>query len=202
MKKLICLSFAFCLIASAGAQTPRNALAHKLKSLRTMRAAYSQVVRSAGGGVIQNTRGRMAMSRPGRFYWSSTRPTKQVIIADGKKVWVYDKDLRQVTIKSMRHGLGSTPAAVLTRRDTSILRQFRIGQKGGQFVLVPIKKKSAYKKIYLRFSGLALREMTFWDNLGQRTRIRFSGVSVNRRIPLSQFQLRIPRGVDIVNQRR
>ena len=82
--------------ASAGAIEKLKAFAGQTQSAR---ASFTQTVRDKTGTTVQSASGKLAFSRPGKFRWDYEKPYQQVIVGDGEKLWIYDKDLDQVTVK-------------------------------------------------------------------------------------------------------
>ena len=84
-----------------------------LETTKTLRADFSQIVVAKNGRRPQQSVGTMMISRPGKFRWQIDKPYSQLLVGDGERVWMYDPDLRQATVKKMDAALGSTPAALL-----------------------------------------------------------------------------------------
>ena len=89
-----------------------------LETTRTLRADFAQIVVAKNGRRPQQSVGTMLISRPGKFRWQIDKPYSQLLVGDGERVWMYDPDLRQATVKKMGAALGSTPAALLVGNDT------------------------------------------------------------------------------------
>ena len=85
-----------------------------LATLSTLTADFVQVVQDKQGQVTERAAGTLSISRPNRFRWDYQQPYVQTIVADGKKLWLYDPDLEQVTVRSLEQGLGATPAMLLS----------------------------------------------------------------------------------------
>src|SRR5258708_7700972 len=86
------------------AQSPTEELQGKLNAINKMSANFDQTIK-AGNREVSNSLGTMALSRPGRFRWQTKSPLEQIIVADGKKLWIYDVDLEQVTVRKQDKGL-------------------------------------------------------------------------------------------------
>ena len=94
---------------ASGVDSLHNFLLHS----HTIRSQFNQTVLDRNGKQVQNASGVMQFSRPGKFRWVYEKPYAQLIVGDGVKVWMYDADLNQVTVKKLDQALGSTPAALL-----------------------------------------------------------------------------------------
>ena len=84
-----------------------------LQQTTTARAHFAQIVLDSNMRMLQQATGTMQFSRPGKFRWEYDKPYEQIIVGDGARVWLYDKDLNQVTVRRFDRALGSSPAALL-----------------------------------------------------------------------------------------
>ena len=123
---VLCLAAAQ--VANAGAI---DKLQRFLESTKTMRADFAQIVVAKNGKRPQQSSGVMMFSRPGKFRWQIERPYSQLLVGDGMKVWIYDPDLRQVTVKTVGTALGGTPAALLAG-DSNLEKNFTLREAGVQ----------------------------------------------------------------------
>jgi outer membrane lipoprotein carrier protein len=174
-----------------------------VKSVQTLSADFVQVVRSREGQISSRATGRLSLSRPDRFRWDYRDPYIQVIVADGRKLWLYDADLEQVTVRPLESGLGSTPAMLLSGAG-SIGESFTGGpvERDGEWTwcrLVPKQRGSDFESVSLGFNGRgALAAMRLVDKLGQTTELDFSDVAVNPRLDPGLFRFTPPKGVDVI----
>src|SRR5690606_22658350 len=84
-----------------------------LAGTQSARAAFEQKVYDKSGRLVQEAAGSFVFQRPGRFRWVYDKPADQLIVGDGERVWIYDRELNQVTVRGLSSALGSTPAALL-----------------------------------------------------------------------------------------
>jgi outer membrane lipoprotein carrier protein len=187
----------------AWCETTNEALQVKLNAIRTMRASFSQVVR-AKQHTVSHSSGTMALSRPGRFRWQTTKPMAQTVIADGHRLWVYDVELEQVTVKKQGSGLGGTVGLFLSGYNDTLARDFEVTRqsKGNQddFDLRAKSNKANFQRVKLLFVGNALQGIVLFDQLGQQTDVQLSHVKINPTLAPTLFQFKPPKGVDVVNQ--
>ncbi len=190
---------------------PASAQADAVQRLRTffdattaMRAEFRQVVHDSQGRKIQEVTGTMQLQRPGKFRWDYHAPYVQIIVGDGRNVWLYDPELQQVTVRALDRVLGSSPAALLAgSRD--IDRAFSLGDAGKAAGLewvqaIPHDKESGFDKVLLGFDGDTLAAMRMHDSFGQVTDITFSAVERNPRLAPSSFRFTPPAGVDVLRE--
>ncbi len=200
--KYTLFSLSLCICLNAYAENATQQLQQILTSIKTMQANFSQTVHS-GRKIIQRSNGSMALQRPGRFRWNSMQPTQQLIIADGKKLWIYDKDLQQVTVKKLTSGLDNTPAAFLSGSNQLLARDYQVkllsnNKSEQRYQLIPKSNHASFRYIDLNLRGNQILGMRLVDKLGQSSDLQFSSVRVNQAISAGLFHFQAPRGVDVV----
>lgn len=179
-----------------------------LKGLVSLKARFEQVLLDEEGVERERSRGMFYLSRPGRFRWDYESPYQQSIVADGQRVYVYDQDLEQVTVKPLQKALGSTPALLLDG-EVNIEERFVVspGAPAEGLVwleLVPREARAAresggYAQIRLGFAGPRLKRMDLRDNLNQVTRIELKNAERNPSLDPSLFTFTPPEGVDVLD---
>ena len=175
-----------------------------LTGVQTLEANFEQVVTDRNGKLVQRSTGVMQFSRPGRFRWEYVKPYTQIIVGDGEKLWLYDPDLNQVTVRKLTESIGSSPAALLAG-DNQLERDFILSDAGQADKLAwveatPKSKESTFERVRLGFEGASLDVMELFDNFGQKTVIRFSLLERNPKIPTSVFKFSPPKGADVITQ--
>lgn len=173
-----------------------------LNGLTTLEANFAQTLMDDKGKTIERSNGRVYLQRPGRFRWDYKQPYQQAIVADGQKVWVYDPELQQVTVKPLDQAVGNTPALLLGG-GVKIDEHFLVKEEGstGGFDWVTLRPKgkgNQYSAIKLGFNSTDLAAMQMSDNLGQTTRILFDSVKRNTRLAADTFNFKPPPGVDVL----
>ena len=186
-----------------------SAVASGLEALRgfiagtaSARGEFQQRVYDRKGKLTQESSGTLAFQRPGRFRWTYAKPYAQVIVGDGAKVWVYDEDLNQVTVRRLDRALGSTPAALLAGSN-EIERAFKLTEQGEKDGLewveaVARDAESNFETIRMGFgfSGLELMELA--DSFGQKTVLKFTSLHRNPKLDAAQFKFVPPKGADVI----
>jgi len=175
-----------------------------LGAMQDLRAEFSQEVIAPDEEVIEHASGSVALSKPGRFRWDYREPYERVIVADGERVWFYEADLEQVTIRRMAMGLGDTPAALLTG-DEAALESFKLlgtwTTDGFEWLqLAPISPEADFSTVDIGFVEGELQRIEFVDRLGQRTRLTLSGIDRSPQLADSEFHFEIPAGVDVIGE--
>lgn len=146
--------------------------------------------------------GIMEIAIPGKFRWNYNKPYDQLLVGDGKTLWIYDKELAQVTKKAMDDVLGSSPAALLAG-STAIEKNYslkEIGKRGNLEWLSanPKKDDGTFQSIRMGFKDNMLVEMELNDSFGNMTHLRFFNMKKNQPVDSKRFQFTPPKGVDII----
>lgn len=176
-------------------------LSQFFNDLKTITANFEQTVHNSQLSSSEKASGKLWISRPGKFRWDYLSPYEQEIVSDGNKLWLFDKDLEQVTVRSMSGSIENTPAVLLS--DSKPLSDaFRInvvGKKGllDWVELFPKDPEASFSVIRLGFDGKILAEMLLEDNLGQTTLLKFSDLKRNATIEANQFVFVPPVDVDV-----
>lgn len=169
---------------------------------RTLRGDFQQTVQDRKGRKTQQSSGSFYFSRPGKFRWLYDKPYEQLIVGDGKKIWIHDTDLEQVTVKKMDRAIGESPAALLAGSN-DIDKHFNLkdaGEKDGLEWLeaTPKDKEGSFEKVRLGFKGSQLAAMELADNFGQRTALRFTNLRRNPSLEPELFRFTPPKGIDVI----
>jgi outer membrane lipoprotein carrier protein len=203
MKRLFCLLLLFMPLPSLGGAGSERLDAF-FNEVTSVRADFTQQVLDTQKKTLQQTSGTMLLLRPGRFRWDYTKPYQQLIVANGEKVWLYDVDLEQVTVKKMDAALGSTPALLLSS-DAKIEENFTVNEMGGEHdlawvELTPKNKEGGFERLALGFDEHNLKRMELLDSFGQLTRLTFTNIERNPELDPAQFDFVPPQGVDVIGE--
>lgn len=190
----------------AAAASPLDRLRAFLATANTLQAEFSQVQIGADGNPTgKKGSGAFYLERPGKFRWNYTAPFRQEIVSMSGKVWFYDADLEQVTVKRLNDAIGSTPALLLSG-DVPLETNFRIEDQGTDegmawIRLIPKNEESGFKYVLIGLVDGTLGGMELNDNFGQVTRIYFSKVKTGLRLAPALFQFKPPAGVDVFEEK-
>jgi len=189
------------LVSAARAQTPLDTY---LSHLKTLRAEFAQTVTDGKGEQVQNAQGTLVIVRPGRFRWELTPEggSPQLMVADGKNLWFYDRDLEQVSVKAATAALTATPAGLLSG-DGNIRELFTVSSAGKSdgfdWVLVKPRESDAdFREARLGFGPSELKRMVLKDKLGQTVRLDFSKSERNPSVAESEVKFTPPPGADVI----
>jgi len=207
MKRLI-LAVCIVLLAPVVHAGAVDKLRHFLDTTKTLRAEFMQIVVAKNGKKPQQSTGVVMLSRPGKFRWQIEKPYAQLLVGDGEKVWMYDPDLRQVTVKKVDAALGSTPAALLVGDSSgknTLDKNFSLREAGERegfewVEATPKTPDSGFEKLQLGFEGNNLKAMELSDNFGQTTSLVFLHLESNPSLAPSLFRFTPPAGVDVIGE--
>lgn len=167
------------------------------------RGEFTQTVIARAGQAGKVSQGDFSFQRPGRFNWLIRKPFEQRIVADGNRLFIYDTDLAQVTIRPLGEALGATPAALLfgsqNLDNLFDLRDEPAAQGLEWMQALPKAKDSAFSRIRIGFSGKWPMQMELTDAMGQVTQLVFRNWKGADSVGNEQFQFSIPAGADVID---
>ena len=190
-------------VAALGASTV-DELKSLLQQTTTARAHFAQIVLDSNMKTLQQATGTMQFSRPGKFRWEYDKPYEQTIVGDGTRVWLYDKDLNQVTVRRFDRAIGSSPAALLAGSN-EIEKDYTLkglpSRDGLDWLeAVPRTLDTAFERIRMGFGKTGLEAMELRDQFGQTTVIKFSTIERNAKLAPELFRFTPPKGVDVISE--
>jgi outer membrane lipoprotein carrier protein len=190
--------------AVSAAATP---LDRYLNDMQTLRASFMQTLTDSHGHEIDRASGKLLVSRPGKFRWDihpegSGADAGQLMVADGRNLWFYDRDLQQVTVKPVDAALSATPAMLLSGT-VDVRKNFTVASGGKRdgldwVVVQPRGGEADFKNAQLGFAGEDLRRMILQDKLGQTATVVFDHVERNGPVSPEEVSFTAPSGVDVI----
>lgn len=189
---------AFGAFAAGGVQQLRDFVA----GARSAEGEFEQVVTTQSGRRPQEASGSFAYARPGRFHWEYDRPYRQVLVGDGERLWSWDPDLNQVTVRTIGDAVGATPAAILFGSG-ALEDSFELAEGGEHDGLAwaearPKRTESGFESLRIGLADGQLRRMEMRDHFGQTTVIRFVRLRANPALAADRFTFSPPAGADII----
>jgi outer membrane lipoprotein carrier protein len=206
----VLLALLACACAQARDVAP-TALDAYLSEVRTLRAEFSQRVTDGRGSEVQRANGRFVIQRPGKFRWelmpvsaTGAEQSPQLMIADGKNLWFYDRDLEQVSVKPAAAALTATPASLLSG-DGRLDEFFQVRADGEREGLswvrvVPKRNDADFREVQIGFKGYGkeLRRMVLKDKLGQTVQLDFQTSARNVPVADTEVKFTPPAGADVI----
>lgn len=179
---------------------PIDQLRSFLTQTTSARGEFEQ--RVSGSGKEQIASGSFVFQRPGRFRWTYLKPYEQLIVADGQRLVLYDKDLNQVTIRKLAAALPSSPASILFGSN-DFEKEFEVSDAGTRdglewIAAQPRARDTQFERIEIGFRDGLPAAMLLADSFGQQTRLTFSKIERNPKLGPDPFRFTPPKGADVI----
>ncbi|MFO7604165.1 MAG: outer membrane lipoprotein chaperone LolA [Gammaproteobacteria bacterium] len=176
----------------------------RFAKLQTWQADFVQTLSNKDTETDITSEGTLWLLRPDRFRLEYQQPYRQVYVADGERLWFFDEDLEQVTVKPQGDSLDQTPAMILSQ-PARLAASYEISSHtqgaGVLYALRPRSTESGFERIEILFQNDRLSEMHMYDHFAQRTSLRFKNIQSNHNIPAQRFRFVPPAGVDVIGER-
>lgn len=190
------------LLVQAAPKESASALDQFVSEVQTLSGRFKQTQTDEDGEILSSGEGRVSISRPGRFRWAYEQPYEQLLVCDGKKIWAYDPDLSQVTVREAREALTGTPAELLAQ-DARLGDKFNVEVlgviEGAQHIrLSPKIADSDFKSIDMWLKKGVPQRLRFADPLGGVTVVDLLDLVVNETIQDKVFTFAPPKGTEII----
>jgi outer membrane lipoprotein carrier protein len=171
---------------------------------KTAKGEFVQKMQKNSAGGMEVSSGSFAFSRPGKFRWEVKKPFEQLMVADGEKLFFFDKDLNQVTVKDLADAVGASPAMLLFG-GTDLEKAFTLKPLANKDAVewleaLPKSKEAGFDRILLGFLGGVPVQMEVKDAFNRVTSFTFQGVERNAKIDTEQFRFTAPKGADVIKQ--
>lgn len=188
--------------AASGDAAAAARVEEALGELKTLESRFEQTLSGKHGEVLERASGTLYIQKPDRFRWVYETGVRQLIVSDGTRLWLYDQELDQVTVRALGQSLAATPASLLSGTGHAA-DNFRITDLGAYesldwVRLLPKTADTDFREIRLGFSGRDVVRMTLKDKLGQTTELRFLALKRNPALDASLFHFEPPAGVDVI----
>ena len=171
-------------------------------------ADFEQEVHWKRGSEVRLSRGKVWFKKPGLMRWEYEWPEPLLVVCDGREVFVYSETDQQVMVFPTGKALSPKVTLGFMSGRGNLLRDFVIQGfeplKGA--VALDIQPKTETPQVEkLRLlvdpeTG-AIKEIWFWDYLGNLTKIRFRHLQRNVALAKELFVFHPPKGVEIIRER-
>lgn len=173
-----------------------------IQDIETFEADFEQTLYDSDGESLQKSLGSIQLKRPGKFVWTYFSPEEQQIVADGERIWMYDKDLEQVTVNTISDRIAGTPLVLLMRaaplEDSFAIQELGSAEGINWVELTPKADSSDFEQVFIGLNADGLAAMELRDNFGQATQIIFTDFKAGVEFSDSLFEFVVPDGVDVI----
>ena len=187
-------------------------LMNKLSTLEFFSADFTQQVVSESGEFIEESTGKLAISKPNLANWQVITPDELSIVSDGENVWFYNPWIEQVSIYSLSAAIARTPILLLTSKDETLWQQYSVAQNfeaikdnSESFTITANDKNSQIKSLTLVFNskenGGELNQFSFLDATGQLSNVTLNKFDDKKAPNADLFIFNVPDDVQIDDQR-
>jgi outer membrane lipoprotein carrier protein len=172
-----------------------------LSGAKSGKASFRQQVVGRTRAGVKESSGTFTFMRPGKFRWAYEKPFEQLIVGDGNKLWIFDRDLNQVIVRKLDLALGSSPAALLAG-DNALEKHFDVtdGGRADGIDARPKSVESGFEKVRIGFRDNLPRMMELTDTFGNTTTLTFGTFERNPALDAAQFAFVPPKGADVVGE--
>ena len=214
-KRLIAAILAACVFPTlmSGQSRPlpdvlARSLQQRYQGVRDFSATFVQRYR---GGVLKTEtqeRGTVSVKKPGLMRWIYTNPERKEFVSDGRKVYFYVPQDKQVIVSDVPpDNQATTPALFLagkgdiSRDFTAVYADTALQPGTVALKLTPRRQEPEYEYLVVAVDPgtLQIRALVTRDRQGGESTLTFTDLKENRGISDNDFVFRIPRGVDVIN---
>lgn len=203
-RALMILSASLCGLAlPATAADAMATLRQFVTTVQSGQGSFTQTVTSPDGKKVRKSSGTIEFQRPDRFRFAYKPPVQQLIVGDGRQVWLYDADLDQVTVRPMSNAIGATPAALLSggNLDKDFALKNLPDAEGLQWVeALPKARDGQFQWVRIGWRSGQLAALEILDGFGQKSRLDFEGFNARAVMAPERFQFTPPKGADVLRQ--
>jgi outer membrane lipoprotein carrier protein len=179
-------------------------LENHLQNYNRLSGQFTQIISSETSNNIDTSTGQFWIKKPNKFRWHYSSPYIQEIISNGEKIWVYDEDLEQVTVKNSSQSLDSSPLAIIlgsaSLGDSFDVTPVKNNDLLEWLKLTPKNDSSGFEYISIGFENGILARIIMKDNFGQTTRLLFTDVAIHSNMDDAQFEFQTPEGADVFDE--
>jgi outer membrane lipoprotein carrier protein len=184
--------------------SPTSEVEKYLNGIASWSADFKQTIDDGHGKIVRSAAGKLYLQKPGKFRWDYSEPSEQLILADGKQIWFYDKDLQQANVRSMDASLANTPAVLLSGGG-SVSSQFDVTALPPSdglewYQLIPKHSDTDFQLVRIGFRNGDLTSMFLADKLNQVTQLSFTNSKRNAKFAADLFTFVPPPGVDVIGR--
>jgi outer membrane lipoprotein carrier protein len=178
------------------------------QAIKTFQGEFRQEDREPGGPVLQ-AQGRIAYRKPGQMRWAYDPPNEQLLVTDGKTVWLHDPILENVTVQPLKDLTEGTPlkfllgagnlAADFTCRATTLPP----AQDGLTYLELVAKTPIptlAFIQLGVRPASARLESFRMVDTQGGQRTVRLLNLRTDLPLPASDFTFQVTDDMEVITK--
>ncbi|WP_416886633.1 outer membrane lipoprotein chaperone LolA [Marinospirillum sp.] len=205
MSRLICYVFTALLLLSGPLQAdPAARLSAHLQAIESLQGRFTQDLLDGRGQRLQASEGQFKLQQPAQIYWETEQPYPELLVSNGRDLWLYDPDLLQATHQRVEAQLEHTPVSLLLNPEQSLATAYHVQlrEEAGREIyrLRPRDAQGLLEEVRLTFFQGQLVGLGLEDSLGQITSISLREVERNQEIDPQVFEWTPPAGVDVIRE--
>ena len=182
-------------------QDDKAQLRQLVAKITSFEAQFTQQVKDVDGKVLMEGQGQVMLAQPALIRWHAVTPDENMMVSDGKTLWVHNVDLEQVTIIDAKNAIDSTPFALLTSADDGLWQDYQVVKQGDEYQIKPHQPKGQVKQLNVKLADHQFTQLTIVDVSGQQSMFTFSEAKHNHNLASKWFTFVLPAGVEVDDQR-
>ena len=186
----------------ASGVTDASLLKEKLAKFQQINAEFAQVVTNPEGETLNESQGKLTISRPGKFRWQVITPEEELIVSDGKTMWLYSPFIEQVTLINLSDAIEGTPFVLLSGANDKQWQSYQVSRENNQFTVKDSDPQEQNNSFVFEFNDAGnISRFVVIEEQGQRSEFKLMHKPLTQKIETGYFSFQIPDGVEIDDQR-
>ncbi|HEY3360072.1 MAG TPA: outer membrane lipoprotein chaperone LolA [Polyangia bacterium] len=178
------------------------------EKIQDLKADFKQEIQNPTTGRTKQSYGVIKLKKPGKMRWDYSKPEKKHFISDGQTLWVYEPEDQQAFKQELKSTNLSAAVTFLSGKG-NLAAEFNFefapaGKYGGKddyaVKLTPKQPSAQFKSIILVVDPTSFQvklSVVFTPDGGQ-SKVWFTGVQLNKKIPDAEFKFTPPSGVRVI----
>ena len=172
-----------------------------IKEMNSFSTSFVQNTYDENGLLVTTSNGSLIYKKKSKYILEYKSPNKIKFISDGQLITIYDQDLEQVIIRSVKKSLNNNIIDIFTNEklinDKFELKIF-FKNNENHINFLPINKDIKKSDFLLVVSKNMIKSISFVNDFDQSVIMNFNGFEINVSILESQFKIDIPESFDVI----
>ena len=190
-------------------ETVVDGIQNNYEEITDFHADFTQEATVKALDKVQKADGEVWFKKPGKMRWNYYTPVKDEIVSDGKTLWFYNVEEKQViesplaqvseteTTTTLLSGLGNIKKLF----DASFSESGKSDKNGNYMVdLKPKTGEEDYNKVTVAVDkdSMIVNTIYLYDPFGNLTKITLNDIEIDKGVSDSLFSFVVPSGVEVV----